>query len=518
MEKRKDNQYPTYLSSCSALILVMAFLFMVGCKEEDEAVDKEPEEINTIDPDVNGDGALNILVIGTNSSINGAEAFSPDQIAEELENILTADVSISVNVTAEDIHMSKQVNTGLGQGGTVFDYKYHSHSLAQYYYWPEGHSARMDNLLGNGGVDWDYVVIGADPYIVSTIPGYYSLGVNKIASKVVEGGALPLLLMVWPKDELTGASIDHFEEFTYRTSDGAKVKLPTIPAGLAWKELPDSKKGDASIHPTPNGAYLAAATIYSHILEKSASSSEYMYDSELAEVALSTVTNEKSQVHYTGTRTFVSPFQDCDINDEVLNYNHTGSSSENGIKGGLNWIFGQASETLQNGGTSPINFNYGRANSNFEANKRYQINPSKFDFSFGFPMQDHGGLGDVSMLYGLDKRESGTMNDTDVGVARFMVWQSELPHARAIPVRTLYAQIQEVTPDQSAYRDAWHMHRDLDKAIGAYMYTLLTGNCVLGEEPIDQNSNEWRTWMANKIGYETAWNLMHLEGVAPSCN
>lgn len=518
MEKKKHNQYLSYLSSLSGFILVVAFLFLVGCKEDSDLIDEEPEETNSVDPDVNGDGALNILVIGTNSSINGTDAFSPDQIAEELESILSADVSISVNVTAEDIHMSKQIDTGLGQGGTVFDYKYHSHSLAQYYYWPEGRDARMDNLKGNGDAGWDYVVIGADPYMVSTIPGYYSLGVNKIASKVVEGGALPLLLMVWPKGESASASIDHFEEFTYRTADGAKVELPTIPAGLAWEALPSNKKDDASVHPSPNGAYLAAATIYSQILEKSASSSEYSYDSELAEVAFSTVTNEESQVHYTDSRTFISPFKSCDIDDDVLNYNHTGSSSENGIRGGLNWIFGQAPETLESGGTSPINFNYGRANSNFEADKRYQINPAMFDFSFGFPMQDHGDLGDVSMLYGLDKRESGTTNDTDIGVARFMVAESELPHARAIPVRTLYAQMQEVTPDQSAYRDSWHMHRDLDKSIGAYMYTLLTGNCVLGEEPTDQNSSEWRTWMASKIGYETAWNLMHLEGVAPSCN
>ncbi|MFT6333774.1 MAG: hypothetical protein ACI86M_001045 [Saprospiraceae bacterium] len=470
--------------------------------------------------DVNNDEVLNILVLGTNSSIDGGEAFSPDQIAEELQSILSADPNITtdVNVVAEDIHMSKVVTLGLGGGGAEYNWTHHSHSLAQYYFWPEGLEARMDNLSGNGGVDWDYVVIGADPSIISTTPGYYSLGVNKVAAKVAEGDAQPLLLMMWPKNEFSGASTEHFEEFTYRTADGAKVQLPTIPSGLAWQALPEDKKDVASIHPTPNGAYLTAASIYSHIYNQSASTSEYIYDDELADIALATVINEENQVHYSGIRTFISPFSSCDISDDVLNYNHTGSSSENGIKAGLNWVFDQAPESLQNGGTSPINFNYGRANTNFEANKRYKIDPALFDFSFGFPMQDHGNHGDVSMLYGLDRRQSGTTNDTDLGVAQYMVDQSELPYGRAIPIRTLFAQMKEASPSISAYRDSWHMHRDLDKAVGAFMFTSLTGNCAMGEEPSDQTSDQWRTWMAHKIGYETAWNLMYLEGAAPNCN
>ena len=83
-----------------------------------------------------------------------------------------------------------------------------------------------------------------------------------------------------------------------------------------------------------------------------------------------------------------------------------------------------------------------------------------------------------------------------------MVRNSELPYARAIPIRTLYAQLKEAIPSQSAYSDSWHMHGNLDKATGAYMYTLLTGECNLGDQPIDQNSTEWQTWMAHKIGYE----------------
>ena len=130
-------------------------------------------------------------------------------------------------------------------------------------------------------------------------------------------------------------------------------------------------------------------------------------------------------------------------------------------------------------------------------------------------MQDHRSHGDDSMRYGLDRRLSGSENGTDLGVALYMVRQSELPAARAIPIRTLYARMRELSPGLSAFRDGWHMSRDLDKASGAFIYTLLTGHCALDDEPADVTSDAWRQWMAHKVGYETAWTTMHLSGVAP---
>ena len=469
--------------------------------------------------DLNDDGQINILVLGTNSSINNTDIFSPNLISIELNNILSDDDShsLSVNVVAEDIHLSKPVLLGLGGGGTEFTWTHHSHSLTQYYYWPDGKEDRINNLKGEGEFDWDHVVICADPYFVSTLPGYYSLGVNKIADKVVEGNAQALLMMMWPRN-YSESSIRHFEEFTYRTADGARSEIITVPAGLAWLELPEDKRDISNLHPSPNGAYLVAASIYSQLTNDPASLSNYVYDDAIANSVHNSLTTAKDDLHYSGIVKFDSPFKACHIGDEVINYNHTGTSSENGIKNGMNWVFNQSPKTLQNGGDSPIDFNYGRANTNFEANKRYQVDPDRFDFSFGFPMQDHGNHGDNSMLYGIDRRQSGTLNDTDIGTAIYMVDQSELPYARAIPVRTLYAQIEEAIPGHSAYRDSWHMHRDLDKAIAAYMYTILNGTCVLGEEPADSSSDEWATWMSHKIGHETAWNLMYLEGFMPDCN
>jgi hypothetical protein len=501
-------------------LLSAVLLCMTGCSPTDhQSPAPVPDTPTKRNPDTNGDGAVNILVLGTNASISGAEAFSPGQVATELNNILVADgaADVTVQVVAQDIHMSKPVTLGLGQNGAEYTYTHHSHSLAQFYYWPEGQAARWANLSGGGDVVWDYVVIGADPTMVSTLPGYYALGVNKIAAKVAAGGAQPLLLMIWPQTATSDTIAEHVEAVTYRTASGASVDVQVVPAGSAWRALPESKHDEDRFHPTPNGAYLAAAALYAHIANQSAAASDYDYDDELADAALNAVANAEGHGNNSEDAVFMSPFSSCDTDDAIISYNHTGSSSERGILGGLNWVFDQAPETLQNGGESVINFNYGRANSNFEPNKRYQVDPERFAFSLGFPMQDNGNYGNESMLYGLDKRDSGTLNDTDLGVARFMVEQGELPHARAVPIRTLFAQMREATPDQSAYRDAWHMHSDLDKASGAFIYTLLTGNCALGEEPADQGSADWRTWMAHKIGYETAWTLMHLEA-APSCD
>ncbi len=513
-----------------SILAFSTFIFITSCSSDDvpkeTPVETESDSNETttpieISPDVNDDGALNILVIGTSTSINtSTSAFASTKIATELNSILSQDSSITldVNISFEDIYKNKIVTYGSGQGGNTSNSNFYCHSLLQYYYWPDNQSERLKKLSGQGTYKWDYVVIAADPYIVAKLPGYYALGIHKVAAKVAEGGAKPLLLMLWPKDETKTASITHFSEYGHRAADGAKVTVETIPAGRAWEALPPAKKDQDSDHPTPNGAYLAAASIYSQIFNKSAKTSEYQYDDEIAEMALATKTNEADNVQYTGERSFVSPFKSCAINDNVLHYNHTGTSSENGILGGLKWVINQSSRSLVNGGIAPINFNYGRANTNFEANKRYKINPAGFDYSLGFPMQDNGNHGDTSMLYGLDKRISESDNGTDLGTALYMVRNSELPNGRAIPIRTLYAQLKEAIPSQSAYRDSWHMHSTLDKAIGAYMYTLLTGDCALGVEPIDKNATEWKEWTAHKIGSETAYTLMYLENTTNSCN
>ena len=462
--------------------------------------------------DVNGDGTLNILVIGTSNSIqNNFEEFSPNLITSELQSILSADtsISISVNVVAEDIYKMKPVITGIA-GMITANRNYYCHSLTQYYFWPDGHTARMDNLEGTNGVDWDYVVIAADPYIVSKMPGYYSLGINKIAAKINQGGAKPLLLMEWL---VNSTSINHFEEFTYRAADGSKTPIQVIPAGLAWNALPASLKDIASVHPTPNGAYLAAASIYSHIYNRSASSSQYTYNDSIADIVETTLINSIIQTHYVGNPTFISPFKNCGVSDIDLIYNHLGTSTENGILNGLQWVVAKNQKTLQFGASDPVHCNFGR--SSMGGTHLYNIDPVNFDYSFGFPLQDDASTGLVTMLYGLDKRRNTGDVETDLGTARQMLNQSELPYARNIPLRTLIAQMLEEIPGVNIYPvgDPWHLSSDVNIAIGSYMYTILTDDCTCDTMPSD--STQWRTWMAHKIGQRTAWNVMSLNEIVP---
>lgn len=507
-------------SLTSVLLLALIGFIVLSCKKKEEI---SPIAQNNVDnsnktiADVNGDGKLNILILGTSKSINsGSQEFSSSNIVSELNSILSQDskLGLEVNVVAENIYKSKTVSTGFGQGGNIYNWTHYAHSLMQYYYWPENQTERWLNLSGKGDHVWDYVIIGADPNIVANMPGYYALGANKIATKVVEGGAKPLLLMLWGDD----ATLDHFSEYTYRVADGASVDIGTVAAGRAWESLPGAKQDDDAIHPTPNGSYVAAASIYSYILQQSAAISDYVYDDEIAESVWTTKINEDGKTHFSGAVNFNSPFSPCNISASEINYNHTGSSSENGILSGLNWIFGQSSHTLVNGGSAPIEFNYGRANTNFEATKRYKIDQGQFQFSLGFPMQDDGSTGNTSMLYGLDKRVSNTENGTDLGVARYMINNSEIPYARAIPIRTLFAQLVEAIPGQSGYSDSWHMHGNLDKATAAYIFTILTGKCALDTEPMDQSSDSWKAWRSQQIGHNTANTVMTLNGKFSACN
>ena len=107
-----------YLSVWTALILI-------GCRIDNadnsitESTDtsentQSPDSSTNVDyvsPDFNEDGSINILVLGTNTSINGGSGFSPDQLSVELNNILNGDPNISgeVNVVSEDLHTSRPV-------------------------------------------------------------------------------------------------------------------------------------------------------------------------------------------------------------------------------------------------------------------------------------------------------------------------------------------------------------------------------------------------------------------------
>jgi hypothetical protein len=468
--------------------------------------------------DINKDGEINILVLGSISSIDAYQKpFLTDYIALELNKILSNDtlIKLPVNVIYEEIYKEKNIITGVALSA-MWNIKHFCHSLAQYYYWPDKREDRLSNLRGEFGTDWDYVVIGSDPVILKTMPSYYFLGVNKIASVISAGGAIPLLLMEWDEDLNL---IAHFEEFTYRAAEGANVPIQVVPAGLAWKNLPPTLRDVSYYLPTPNGDYLGAASIYAQLLKRSASSSSYKVNDQIADIANEIRITAENTKHYTGKPTFISPFMECNVKSENLTYNHTGSSTEFGFLNGLNWVTNQYGKTLQYGENSPVHFNYGRSSMG-GGTKEYKVDKTKYDFSFGFAIHDDARTGYTSMLYGLDRRATMGGYDTDLGTALKMVYQNEIPYARNIPLRTIIAQMIDEIPGIKLYPtgDDWHLSSDVNNAVATYIHTMLSGECTLPPPPdICLDSSAWRTWMAHKIGQETAWKLMYMEA-ENSCN
>ena len=479
---------------------------------------------------------LDILVIGsTHSFSEGGEsgvvhekAFDPSVIAAELQSILAGDPAITetVQVVFEDIYQTKTLDTNIGSGGTVYSFNYRCYSLAQYYMWPEGRAARLANLRGANGTAWDYIVIMGDPYQMANMPGMFAEGIEMLVREINQGTAQPILFAQWPENS-SGFTANQFNEVVYRAGDSAGVAV--VPGGLAWENLVSQDVSPQ--HPSPHGAYLAAASVYSELYDKSAKTSIYTYNDAIADHALDTVQATASVAQYTGNFTANNVFAMKYVYDRHINYNHTGTSSENGIQGKLNGAFNRCKVSYTKYGSSgswpaglaPIDFNYGRGNDWFEDNKDYHVDPSLYDRSYGFPMQDYFDTAPTTMPYGIDKRYwngSQYEDGTDMGIAYNMIRPGTrelgLPlDVRAIPTRLMWTRIFEVAPSLDVVPDGTHMNSVLLDAIGTYIYTLQSGRCPVTDEPAPQGSSAWQTWFGQKTGYETAWRLSHGTTRAP---
>ena len=479
-------------------------------------------------------GDMNVLVIGSTHSYSegeksaaGQKAFNGAAVADCLRKILAGDPKIgrTANVVFEDIYRTKTLPTALGGSGNLTNMEYRCYSLAQYYFWPERRAERLVNLRGTGKTKWNYVVIVGDPYIIANMPGVYAEGVyaegvNLIANVVKKGSAKPILLMGWPEAGSTSTAA-HFGEVTYRVGKGARI--PVAPAGYAWDTL--TRKGKSSDHPSADGAYLAAACIYSELFARSALAGKTS-EKALAQHALKTVKANKTKAQYTGRFEFKSPFAMKYVTAKSITYNHTGSSSERGIQGALEAAIKRCKVSCKKvqgadktGAKTKIDFNFGRANTIFEANKKYKVAPDKFGRSYGFPMQEHSKTAAVTMLYGIDKRYVGARrydDGTDLGIAYDMIRQGEVASdIRAVPIRLMWAKLHDLNSKSSPLRDKWHMSRNLNEAIGTYMYTLLSGRCPVTARPSAKTPDAALRWGAQKIGYQTAVRMAHLQSTLP---
>ena len=480
---------------------------------------------------------LNILIIGsTRSFSDGGEhdvvhekAFNPAPIATHLGNILSQDPLLpdSVNIVFEDVFKTK-TNTVRTSSDGINDITAHCYSLAQHFMWPEGKAARLSNLRGEEGTRWDYIILCGDPYIMANFPGMYAEGVKLIQSEVARSAnpARVVLMAQWPEDRSVFSAED-FNEVVHRVGNSAG--LAVVPAGKAWGTY-TSKDTDAA-HPTPRGAYLAAASIYSKLYNRSASTSGYTFNPDgtnIANHAHTTVQNVAAIPQYSGIYTDINPFQMKQVDKRTVSFRETGTSTEDRLREALLRLDDVCRITFVTTATNgKWDFNYGRGNDWWEDDKDYEVDPLKHDRAYGFPMH-HYYTGTASnaaaqtMPYGIDKYYYGaTYEDgTDLGIAYNMIRPNtrelSLPEdVRAIPIRLIWLKMERAFPGFPPLGDNTHMGPHLNDASAAFMYTLLSGRCPVVEEPASRGSAAWLQWLGHKIGYETAWQMSRLTTRAP---
>jgi len=458
----------------------------------------------------------NVLVIGSSRSYSNdayssisthQNPFNPQLVVDELKYILDGDASLgTVNVVYEDVYRTT-IRNMFGYGYTVKCY-----SLLNYYYWPDGKTERMNNLKGAAGVEWDYVVLLGDPSFISTTPGVYAKGVKLIVDKVKEGTAQPVLMMQWPH---SGSSVPvaDFGEVTYRVGDSGGI--PVAPAGYAWNTLTGK---DTGTHPTPKGAYLAAASLYSKMFDRNATKSTYTYDDALADHAHTTVQTHESQSHYSGAYSKADPYHILEEKSRVIRSTHgAGSSTEQGF---LSWghynnnryfnillrpQLSVSNYADDNDYSGKIHFHIGRA---FGGDKAYRVWPDTYKYSMGFPFQIRNqdsdtGDGGLDMRYGVDTLV-GSRGDQLVAFS--MISKNEVSSGiRNLPVYSLGAAVvDELGISSPLFSDGNHYREETNEAVASYMMTILTGRCPIGKN--DTASYRER----RRIGYETAWIMSTL--------
>lgn len=183
----------------------------------------------------------NVLVIGSSKSFSAdyyatisghQQAFNAILVANELDLILDGNnVLGTINVAFEDVYSSvtRNMKSTTAQCRT--------YSLQDYYYHPDNRANRGENLKGNDGTVWDFVILMEDPSIIVNTPGVNANGVRLIVNKIKEGSpqAQSILLMQWPHSGYS-VSVSDFGEVTYRV--GTLVEFPRNCGGLMSAKMP----------------------------------------------------------------------------------------------------------------------------------------------------------------------------------------------------------------------------------------------------------------------------------------
>jgi hypothetical protein len=128
--------------------------------------------------------------------------------------------------------------------------------------------AHTMDLLDDG---WDYIIIQEQSQrSVLDYPGFAS-AVSAFARKIKAVGARPYLLMTWKRPDTRGVTTAALENAAEAAATNAGIAV--IPAGTAFgaslSQRPSIALNVADGHPTPEGTYLAACTVYAVVFGKS---------------------------------------------------------------------------------------------------------------------------------------------------------------------------------------------------------------------------------------------------------
>ncbi|MFC1498844.1 choice-of-anchor D domain-containing protein, partial [Verrucomicrobiota bacterium] len=460
--------------------------------------------------------ALNILVIGNSRAyrLNQENAFSPVNIGAELRSVLTNDPAVNtqmINVVVDDYYDTEFLTTDYREG-----YAY-CYTLAQYYFWPPDRTNRLANLRGELGTPWDYVVMMDDSWNLARNPGINAEGVNLIADEVRKGtnNAEPILLMQWP-DSSSPFSVSHLREISHRVGDGAGIRV--VPAGYAWDTW--GSKDTSANHPTPHGAYLAAASIYSEIYNRSATNSTYSYSNAIADHAWTKVQEERTNTIYTGNFAYVSPICYDTNYSRHIDFSHTGTSTESGMQQRLAFCMGNMNITYTRWLDQttfppeldiPIDFNYGRHN----YDKAYDPDPVNHRRAIGYGWFNKSDRFGYEMRHCIDRHSSDRTEAmvTEGFMVSRVIDRNELPlGARVQPDRLMWCKLYDV--DNNYIMNDGHRLYYYAITSSSYMLAAISGRCPMADEPFFVGSGAWNLWAGAKVGYETAVRMCSLKGRA----
>ena len=469
---------------------------------------------------------VNILVIGSDSDSSLASTisfeparrltapFDPAGVIAELTNILEGAGETNVHIAFEDFS---------SPSNEVFPHT----NLFSWFHYPfsGGVENRASNLRGELGTEWDYVVLIGDAHSIEHMPGFYALGVSEIAKEVAEGTAETVLLMPWPSEfgifnVISDSTVDHYKEVVYRV--GRTGGCLVAPAGLAWEASGEAGDSVNLSHPTDNGAYIAAATLYSRIYGKNAATnSTYTPNDTLATVAFNTVEANKGAVQYTGRFETEHPHKAQFNTNRNINYSITGTSTErthidnlqdvldacrvkhsshfshrynsdDPIAEGSGWPTDEDGNPL-----GPIDYNFGKFD--FSVYDEFNVNPDFWKRGYVFRYQN--------LLTTLTAPLRISFHDHNAAVKAY----AREPYAGALIPLSSWAMLHRLRPNVQLNAAGNHL---TDLALlpnTSFMNTIDSGRCPLTPE-VETPSD---AWVAMKVGYEAAWIMGNLQLRAP---